>query len=113
MSTLSSRAFEEAQRRRLYPDRHGALGVACLQRDLFLATREIALASEYLWKKEKTDIATASEFGLTDTQRLRKMGFHHHLAEAVTYLLQASGSTGVDLLSMVKAEIEKKELSIV
>jgi hypothetical protein len=112
--SLSLRAFEEAQRRRLYPQRNGATGVACIQRDLLLACKEIASASEHLWIREKTDIEEQFPWSghQTTNQGLRN-SFNVHLTGAAVYLMRVSGSLGFDLFIAAKQEIERQELSII
>lgn len=111
--SLSLRAFEEAQRRKLYPQRNGPTGVACIQRDLLLASKEIASASEHLWIREKTNIEENFAWSghQTVNQSLRS-SFNVHLTDAAVYLLRVSGSIGFDVFLAAKQEIERQELSI-
>lgn len=113
MSNLSGRAFEEAQKRKLYPQRNGALGVACIQRDLLLATKHISQASEHLWLREKTNIDSPSNSGETNIHRLQSNKFQEEMAMSFYILLRISGSLGIDLVSLGKAEVEKQELTII
>ena len=46
MSNYSIRAFDEAQRRKFYPERKGPLGVACVQRDIIAACKHLSVAAE-------------------------------------------------------------------
>lgn len=112
--SLSLRAFEEAQRRKLYPQRNGATGVACIQRDLLLACKEMASASEHLWMREKTNIAEQFPWsGHQTTNEILRSPFNVHLTGAAVYLMRISGSVGFDIFLAAKQEIERQELSII
>lgn len=111
MASLSVRAFDQAQRRHRYPTRIGALGVACLQRDLIAASEHLMAASKHLWPKEKSmseilDMQTIAS-GAVPSQ------FNENIIRSMVYLLQISGSIGLDLVSAAAHAIEKEEMAVV
>lgn len=111
MSDLSIRAFDQAQRRQLYPERKGPLGVACVQRDILIACKHLSLASEFLWKEGETDKKRIeSDFFLSAASRSNPL--QREIALAGVQLLQITGSMGIDLFSLLKAEIEKMEMTV-
>lgn len=112
MANLSVRAFEEAQRRKMYPDRNGALGVSCIQRDILLAIKELSIASEYLWQREK-NAANTHDIPHQTPNVLLHNNFNLHLIKSALYIATISGSLGVDIVSSIKHEIERLELAIV
>jgi len=112
--SLSLRAFEEAQRRRLYPQRNGATGVACIQRDLLLAIKELSSASEHLWLREKTNIEENFAFsGHQNPNIMLNNSFTLHLTNSLVFIMRISGSLGFDVSVAAKQEIERLELSII
>jgi hypothetical protein len=113
MSNMSLRAFEEAQRRRLYPKRNGALGVSCMQRDVLLAIQQLTVASEYFWLKEKTGISVEDDVPTSNAMKFQKNHFQEAIGRSMMYLLQVTGAAGIDLFAAVKSELEKKEMEIV
>lgn len=113
MSNMSLRAFEEAQKRRLYPKRSGALGVSCMQRDLLLAVQHITVASEYLWLKEKNNISIEDNIPTSNAMKFQKNHFQESIGKSMMFLLQATGAAGIDLFAAAKTELEKNEMEIV
>ncbi|NBS90293.1 hypothetical protein EBS67_09875 [bacterium] len=112
MANLSVRAFEEAQRRKMYPQRNGPIGVACIQRDILLAIKELSIASEYLWQKEK-NATDAHEIPHQTPNILLHNNFNLHLIKSALHIATVSGSLGVDIVSSIKHEIERMELAVV
>ena len=111
MASLSVRAFDQAQRRHRYPARTGALGIACLQRDLIAASEHLMAASKYLWPKEKS-MAEVLE-GQTTASFATPNQLNENIIRSMVYLLQISGSVGLDLVSAVAHAIEKEEMAVV
>lgn len=111
MSTLSIRAFDEAQRRKKYPDRRGVVGVACMQRDILTINRHLSAIADILWKTSidgKHDITS-----LVDTEYLNNsLMLQQHLTAAGLNLLQLSGALGMDFVSLLKHAVEKEELTV-
>lgn len=104
MSNLSVRAFDQAQRRKRYPERKGVAGVAYLQRDLLAAQSGICQISEVLW---------GANIGREAAEDSPSKNIHDRLSDVGLLLLQFSGALGLDLISILKARIEKEEMSVI
>jgi hypothetical protein len=111
MATLSIRAFDEAQRRKLYPERKGLTGVACLQRDILLAQRHLGNIAEILWQNGVNSSYSSIPSGDSST-RQASMALNEHLAQAGLQLLQLTGALGIDFISLLKQQVEKEELTV-
>lgn len=111
MSTLSIRAFDEAQRRKLYPERKGLMGVACLQRDILLAQRHLANIAEILWQNGVNSSYSSAPSGDNNARQMA-MALNEHLAQAGLQLLQLTGALGIDFISLLKQQVEKEELTV-
>ena len=108
MANLSIRAFDEAQRRKQYPERRGPTGIACMQRDILSAQKHLAEIAELLWQSgmdasyNKTQISTQGN----------SKALNDHLSLAGLKVLQLTGALGIDFVSLLKQQIEKEELSV-
>lgn len=111
MANFSVRAFEQAQRRKQYPQRQGPVGVACIQRDILRSSKENSIAAEYLWMREIS--AEKSGDPTPDFHALRKNDLSEHLVLSMLYLLQVSGALGLDLVAAIGHELDKRELTVV
>lgn len=112
MSSLSIRAFDEAQRRQRYPDRRGMVGVACMQRDIITVNKHLSAIAEILWK---TSIDSSMDITLPSdrTQANNSLMVQQHLTLAGLNLLQLSGALGMDFVSLLRQAVEKEELTII
>jgi len=107
MSNLSVRAFEEAQRRKLYMDRKGIQAVANIQRDILIAQKNLSMMAEYLWS-----ISGKDGSGNFSVNNPKDQDVNKFLSLAGLQILQISGSLGIDFVSLLKHEVEKQELTI-
>lgn len=107
MSNLSLRAFEEAQRRRLYVDRKGINAVANIQRDILIVQKNLAMMAEYIWTLSGKEVS-----GNFSIYNPKDHDVNKFLASAGLQLLQISGSLGIDFVSLLKHEVDKQELTI-
>jgi len=107
MSNLSMRAFEEAQRRKLYMDRKGIHAIANIQRDILIAQKNLAMMAEYLWSISGKDVS-----GNFSVYNPKDYDVNKFLSLAGLQILQISGSLGIDFVSLLKHEVEKQELTI-
>lgn len=111
MSSLSIRAFDEAQRRKKYPDRRGITGVACMQRDIITVTRHLSSIADILWKTsidENHDIIMPTNRESSNNALM----LQQHLTLAGLNLLQLSGALGMDFVALLKHAVEKEELTV-
>lgn len=111
MNNLSVRAFDEAQRRKQYPDRRGIVGVACIQRDILSTGKHLAILSDVLWK---TSIDTRHQGDLISNEATsnNSVMVQQHLTSAGILLLQISGALGMDFVALLKHGIEKEEMTV-
>ncbi len=105
MSNLSIRAFDQAQRRKKYPDRKGYAGLAHIQRDILVTQKNLSEMSEILWSLtgEHGDFLEGSP----------SVNLYEKLSDIGLVMLQLSGSLGIDFVSILKHRIEKEELTII
>jgi len=112
VSNYSIRAFDEAQRRKFYPERKGPLGVACVQRDIIAACKHLSIAADCIWKDGANNTPRIeSDYHVNSSTKSNP--FQKELAAAGILLLQVSGSMGIDLVSLLKSEIEKLEMAVI
>lgn len=111
MSNLSIRAFDEAQRRKLYPERKGPTGLSCMMRDILIAQKHLTIISEILWAtaaagsaRQQRDMKVPIEIGKTD--------IYEQFGIIGVQLLQLSGALGIDFISLAKSEVERLELTV-
>lgn len=111
MSNLSIRAFDESQRRKLYADRRGSTGIACMLRDIAIAQKHLSIISEIIWStgmggspRQQREMKFPMELGKTD--------LYEQFGIIAIQLLQLSGALGIDFLSLAKSEIERQELTV-
>ena len=110
MSDLSVRAFDQAQRRKRYPERKGSLGIACMQRDLITAQKYLSIASEILWQ---TSIDREYEMPILMTAESKlQHTLNECLAKAGLQLLQLSGCLGIDFVTLMRQRLEREELAV-
>ncbi len=106
MSNFSIRAFDQAQRRHLYPERRGVLGLAYVQRDLIEAQKSLSALGASLWG------SSPEEKMSPDAPSVIKSA-QEHLSDAGLRLLQLSGALGIDLISLLRQRLEQEELTII
>jgi len=112
MSNLSIRAFDEAQRRKLYPDRRGIVGIACMQRDILTAQKHLSMLSTILWRTS-VDGSYRQEYEQIPNVPIRPNAVQEQLGQIGVQLLQLSGALGIDFVSVLKHEIERLEITVI
>lgn len=110
MSDLSIRAFDQAQRRKKYPERKGPLGVACMQRDILTAQKHLSILSEILWQTT-IDPEYQKPIFYTNEARIQHT-VNEYLARTGLQLLQLSGCLGIDFVTLMRQHLEKEELAV-
>jgi len=110
MSDLSIRAFDQAQKRKQYPERKGALGVACMQRDILTAQKNLSILSEILWQTT-VDPEYQKQTFYTNEARVQHT-INEYLARTGLQLLQLSGCLGIDFVTLMRQHLEKEELAV-
>lgn len=111
MANLSIRAFDEAQRRKKYPERRGPLGVACIQRDILIAQGNLSNLADVVWKVGLNPSYNRQINSMADDPKdMEKI--HNYLSQTGLQLLQITGALGIDFLLLLKHIVEKEELTV-
>lgn len=111
MSNLSVRAFDESQRRKMYASRTGVEGVAHMMRDIIMIQKNLNILGEFLWRagvdpKFKPQRQMRRPLDAVETDIYEQLGI------VGVQLLQLSGALGVDLVALMKSEVERLELTV-
>jgi len=108
VANLSIRAFDEAQRRKQYPERRGPTGIACMQRDILSVQKHLAEVAELLWQSGMDPSYNKTQSGSQNNSKV----LNDHISLAGLKLLQLTGALGIDFVSLLKQQIEKEELTV-
>jgi hypothetical protein len=112
MSNFSIRAFDEAQRRKMYPDRKGIVGIACMQRDIITAQKHLSILATILWRTS-VDQSYRQETEQVPNLAIKPNAVQEQLGQIGVQLLQLSGALGIDFVSVLKHEIERLEITVI